>query len=211
MPICSFTRTSKYGAYLLWRIDESEEMLIQNSTADILVQLTYRKLTHPRRKREWLAARLALQQLLNKLGHTYTSLKQEAGGRPYLVDSTMHVGISHCSSFALVAIDRQAPIGVDIQLPSKKLQTVKSKFLNRKESQDSGYDTEKLCLYWCAKEVIYKAHGVSSLSLKQDIHIHKFAKNNQSAIYGKVNDTSFIVHYNFYHGHVVAWGKRLHC
>lgn len=208
MPACNFTRISKYGAYLLWRIDESEICLAKNSTADILAQPIYKDLTHPRRRREWLAARLALRQLLSELGHEHTELQKDAWGRPYLVNSTVHIGIAHCASFALVAIDEQAPIGVDIQFPSKKLQTVKEKFLNEEETRESGNDLEKICVYWCAKEAIYKAHGGKNLSLKQDIHIHNFTKSNQGTVRGKARNRPYFVHYSSYHQHVLAWSKE---
>lgn len=208
MPACNFTRINKDRAYLLWRIDEPEELLIKDSTPDILAQPAYRKLTHPRRRREWLAARLALQQLLRKLGHEYTALQKDAWGRPYLVNSSVHVSIAHTDFFALVAIDGEAPIGIDMQLPSRKLQNVKEKFLNEEEIKDSGYDIEKLCIYWCAKEAIYKAYSGQSLSLKEDIHIYNFTKKEYGTVKGEAGTSRFIAQYSFYDRHVLAWSKK---
>lgn len=208
MPACNFTRISKHSAYLLWHIDEPEGRLIGDSTADILAQFAHKKLTHPRRRREWLAARLALQQLLQKLGHTYTTFQKDHWGRLYLVDSPVHLSIAHCSSFALAAVDEQGPIGIDIQLPCEKLQNVKDKFLEEEELKDSNNDLEKLCIYWCAKEAIYKAHGGKSLSFKQDIRIHRFTKSPQGTLWARVGTKRFIVQYRFYDRHVLAWSNE---
>ena len=67
MPACRFTNISKQGAYLLWRIDEPEAVLKGMSTPTVLAQPAYKKITHPGKRREWLAARLALKTLLARL------------------------------------------------------------------------------------------------------------------------------------------------
>ena len=209
MPTCSFTRISSYGAYLLWRIDEPEALLIKESTADILAQPAYKKIAHPARRREWLAARLALKKLLTELGHAYTQLPKDAWERPYLVSSPIHLSIAHCASFALAAVDQENPIGIDIQLPCKQLQSVKEKFLDEDEVKDSGNDIEKLCIYWCAKEAIYKTQGRKRLSLKQDIRIQGFTKSDQGMVWGEVGTQLFVVHYSFYDHHVLAWSREV--
>jgi phosphopantetheinyl transferase len=172
-------------------------------------QAEYEKITHPRKRREWLAARLTLQKLLAELGHEYTGLQKDAQGRPYLVNSSLHLSIAHCYPFAFVAVDQQHAIGVDIQVLCKKLQDVKEKFLNHQEVRESDNDLEKLCVYWCAKEAIYKVYGVKSLSLKQDISISKFTKKNQGVVWGAIGSQLFVIHYKFYTGHVLAWGKEV--
>lgn len=205
MPTCHFTTISEQRAYILWRIDESEAALIEKSMATTLAQTAYQRIQHPSRRKEWLAARLALKELLEKVGYAYTELQKDAWGRPYLVDSDLHLSIAHCTLFAFAALDRQHPIGVDIQLPCKKLKSVKEKFLADHEADDGGSDLEKLCIYWCAKEAIYKACGGQVLSLKQDIRIQPFAKSDQGTVWGAVGKQSFTAHYDFYEHHVLVW------
>ncbi len=209
MPLCKFTKVSQYSAHLLWHINEPQEVLLRDSVLSMLVQAEYERITHPRKKIEWLAARLALKKLLAKLGHEYTGLQKDAQGRPYLVNSSLHLSIAHCYPFAFVAVDQRHAIGIDIQLLCKKLQDVKEKFLDYKEVQESGNDLEKLGIYWCAKEAIYKAHGGKILSLKRDISIDKFTKRNRGAVWGAIGSQLFVVHYKFYAGHVLAWGKEV--
>ena len=208
MPLCRFTRVSKDSAHLLWRIDEPQGVLLRGSALSMLAQAEYEKITHPRRRREWLAARLTLKKLLAQLGHEYTGLQKDAQGRPYLVNSSLHLSIAHCYPFAFVAVDQQRAIGIDIQLLCKKLQDVKEKFLNHKEVRESNDDLEKLCVYWCAKEAIYKAHGGKGLSLKRDISIGKFTKKDQGTAWGAIGPQLFVIHYKFYSGHVMAWSKE---
>ncbi len=207
MPPCSFTKTSKHSAHLLWHIDEPEEVLLRDSELNTLAQTTYKEIVHPRKRREWLAARLALKHLLAQLGHKYTALQKDTWGRPYLANSSLHLSIAHCSPFAFAAVDQQHAIGIDIQLPCEKLQHVKEKFLNHEEIKNSGNDLEKLCIYWCAKEAVYKAHGGRNLSLKQDISISAFKKRERGIVWAEIGPKLFVVHYNFYEGHVLAWSR----
>ncbi|MHA7877796.1 MAG: 4'-phosphopantetheinyl transferase family protein [Bacteroidota bacterium] len=210
MPLCSFTRISKHSAHLLWHIDEPEEVLLRANGLSPLTQSAYKQITHPRKRREWLAARLALKNLMTHLGQPHTApLQKDAWGRPYWAHSSWHISMAHCFPFAFAAADQQHAIGVDIQLPCKQLQAVKEKFLLDKEMQDSGDDLEKLCIYWCAKEAIYKAYGGKGLSLKQDINVHAFTKLGQGVIWGSVGSQRFAVHYNFYKAHVLVWCREV--
>jgi len=206
MPPCSFTKISKHSAHLLWHIDEPEEVLLRDSELSALAQIAYKKIAHPRKRREWLAARLALKHLLAQVDHQYTALQKDTWGRPYLANSSLHLSLAHCSPFAFVAVDQQCAIGIDIQLPCEKLQHVQEKFLNNKEIKDSGNDLEKLCVYWCAKEAVYKAHGGKNLSLTQDISISAFKKKDRGIVQGEIGSKLFVIHYKFYEGHVLAWG-----
>ncbi|MFM2428479.1 MAG: hypothetical protein RL012_363 [Bacteroidota bacterium] len=205
MPPRSFTKISKHSAHLLWHIDEPEEVLLRDSELSTLAQAAYKDIAHSRKRREWLAARLALKHLLAQVGYRYTALQKDTWGRPYLANSSLHLSIAHCSPFAFVAVSQQYAIGIDIQLPCEKLQHVQEKFLNNKEVKDSGNDLEKLCIYWCAKEAVYKAHGGGNLSLKRDINISAFKKQDQGIVWGEIGSKLFVIHYNFYKSHVLAW------
>ena len=122
-----------------------------------------------------------------------------------MVDSPLHISLAHSSDYALVAFSEQYPIGIDIQWPCQKLLHVKRKFLNDNESQQSGSDLEKLCIYWCAKEALYKMQGGRGLSLKDDICIEEFVKKKRGTVRGTVRKQLFAVHYRFYSGYVLAW------
>ena len=208
MPVCSFTKIGANSAHLLWRIHESEATLLKYSALTTLAQKEYQKITHPCKRKEWLATRLALSKLLIKLGHTHTELRKDAWGKPYLVGSNLHISIAHCASFAFAAV-ASSPIGIDIQLPCKQLQRVKRKFLDDIAIEDSGSDLEKLCVYWCAKEAIYKAYGGRGLSLKQGISISTFKKMDRGIVWGKVGTKLFAVHYDVYDSYVLAWSRKV--
>ena len=208
MPLYKYAQIDTNSAIALWHINESEETLIKGSAPTDWIQMAYKERTHSRKRKEWLAARITLKYLLDKLGHKYTELQKDVYGQPYLVGSSLHLSLAHGSSFALVAVSEQYPIGVDIQWPYQKLLKVREKFLDDYEIQDGGDDLDKLCIYWCAKEAIYKVQGGRHLSLKNDIRIEKFTKKRQGIVWGSVGLQPFVVHYNFCDGHVLAWSQE---
>ena len=205
MSLCRLIRIDTHSAYLLWLTNESEEDLLNKVGLTALEREAYSKVTHPRKRLDWLAARLALKQLCSELNYAYTELYKDSWGRPYLADSKFHISLAHCFPFALAAVAKQAPIGIDIQLPHKKLQKVQEKYLNDAEIKDSADDLEKLCIYWCAKEAIYKAYGGAGLSLRQDISIEPFVKSNQGTVRGNVDANRYTLHYSLYSGYVLAY------
>ncbi len=204
MPPCNFIKISNHSAQILWHITEPEEELLEASELSRQAQTAYEKLAHPRKKREWLAARLALKELLFKLGHKYTDLQKDAWGRPHLAGNSLYLSIAHNFPFAFAAVDQRNTIGIDIQSPCQKLQSIQKKFLDHEEVRDSDNNLEKLCIYWCAKEAVYKAQGGKRLSLKQDIRIGAFTKKNQGTLWGEIGPQLFVIHYSFYGGHVLA-------
>jgi 4'-phosphopantetheinyl transferase len=208
MPSCNFTRINDHSAHLLWHITEPERVLLRESDLSPAAQAAYQEIRHPRKRREWLAARLALKELLAKWGHGYTDPQKDAWGRPHLANSSLYLSIAHNFPFAFAAVDHKNTIGIDIQLPCQKLQNVKAKFLNDDEIRDSGNNLEKLCIYWCAKEAVYKSQGGKNLSLGRDIRISAFTKKDQGAFWGEIGPKFFVVHYSFYNSHVLTWSRE---
>jgi 4'-phosphopantetheinyl transferase len=208
MPPCNFTKLNDHSAYLLWHITEPERVLLRESDLSLAAQTVYQAISHPRKRREWLTARLALKELLAKWGHEYTDPQKDACGRPYLANSSLYLSIAHNFPFSFAAVDRKNTIGIDIQLPCQKLQSVKAKFLNDDEIRDSGNNLEKLCIYWCAKEAVYKSQGGKNLSLKHDIRISAFTKKEQGTFWGEIGPKLFVIHYSFYNSHVLTWSRE---
>lgn len=210
MPSCRFAEIDPCSTQLLWHITEPEEVLVAlGGSLCFGPQTDYRSITHPTKRKEWLAARLALKALLVRSGYTCTRLQKDVWGRPYLLsNSVLHLSIAHSFPFALVAISHRAPIGVDIQRPSEKLKNVQEKFLDGKELQDSGNDLKTLCTYWCAKEAIYKAQGGRNLSLKQDIHIDALTQGERGTAIGTSRGQRFTVRYHTYAGYMLASGQK---
>ena len=205
MPVHRFITIDAHSAYLVWHIIESPALLAQVAVLSPAEQTDYATITHPQRKKEWLAARVALRTLLTQSRDAYAPIQKDCWGKPYLTDSSLEISLAHCRTFACAASDRQQCIGIDIQQPHERLRRVKRKFLNKNEIREGENSLEKLCIYWCAKEAIYKAVGGKGLSLSDDISIEPFVKSSQGILKATVRSRILNVHYSLFAGHVLAW------
>ncbi|MEL6539476.1 MAG: 4'-phosphopantetheinyl transferase superfamily protein [Bacteroidota bacterium] len=209
MPICSYREVDEQVCSLLWRISEPEEVLLQTAVLDPRLEIAYRQITHTRRRREWLATRAALRHLLTQLGHERAALCQDKLGKPYLTGSNMQISLAHCEAYAYVAAAQGCAIGVDIQKPCTSLQRVQHRFLQEEETAAGIHDLDTLCVYWCAKEAIYKAQGGQE-GLLRDIYINPFVADKQGILTGHTHKQTFSVHYRWYNGHVLARSNAIH-
>ena len=205
MPLCNLLTIDTHTTYALWRIDESHADLFSQLSLQASELVIYANINHINKQLEWLSTRLVLQELCKKLNYTYDGLSKDRWGKPYLIGSNYHISLAHCFPFSLAAVAQHNPIGMDIQFPHKKLQRVQSKYLNKSEIKDSANNVEKLCIYWGAKEAIYKAYGGRRLSLREDISIEPFVASSRGDIQGTVKGNPCIIKYGFYGGYVLTY------
>ena len=211
MPLHTLVQLDSNTAYLLWKIEESVQELCELVILNSKEQQEYAHITHVKKQKEWLAARLCLRRLLINLGYTPSPLYKNTYGQPILATYNVHISISHCKEFALVALSQNNPIGIDIEQSHRKLRTIQHKFLNEVETKDANSDLSKLCIYWCAKEAIYKTLGGNNISLKNSIYIYPFiGGSTKGTIWGQVAKQLFKVQYtslstsaNYY----LAWSQ----
>jgi 4'-phosphopantetheinyl transferase len=168
MSIYSFRKINKNHYFTIHIIDE--DVLLKSLKLSAYDERELNNITHPKRKGEFLYARLALQMLLNNLKLNYQGLTKDLNGKPYLMELRDHISISHCYPFVAAAVSKEGSIGIDIQIINSKLATSKKKFISDRELPLCTNDVQELAIYWCAKEAIYKAHNDNSVSLR-DIHI----------------------------------------
>jgi phosphopantetheinyl transferase len=130
-----------------------------------------------RRRRDFIAARVALKRLARQLELVTEDRPDRAietvgpdGARPCIAESGIHCSVSH-SGGLVVAVAHRRPIGVDIEMVSEKVIRLRSRFLSPKESDlvfQSGLSLERSAARaWTIKEAAAKALG---LHLFQAIH-----------------------------------------
>jgi phosphopantetheinyl transferase len=206
MPLDQLVTISNNQAYAIWHIQESEEALLQQlhpAPADTALYTTFR---HPIKRKEWLAARLAYQLLCQEMNIPDAPIRKDLHGRPYLGDDHIHISLSHCFPFAGAILSKYIPIGIDIEIPTPKLLDIQAKYLSPAEGADSNQDIEKLCIYWCAKEAIYKAYTHTHYPSLSFIQIEPFSKALQGNLIGNTpSGHQYLVHYQITASYVLAW------
>ncbi len=206
MPLYQLVTINNNQAYAIWHIQEPEEALLQQlhaKSADMALYTTFR---HPTKRIEWLAARLSYQLLCQEMNIPDAPIEKDVRGRPYLGDDHVHISLSHCFPFAGAILSKHIPVGLDIEIPTTKLLDIQAKYLNLAEIADSSQDIEKLCVYWCAKEAIYKAYTHSHYPSLSFIQIEPFIKASQGNLIGNApSGHRYIVHYQITASYVLAW------
>jgi phosphopantetheinyl transferase len=141
---------------------------------------------HSNKRLEWMAGRILLQQLTEELGHDYQGTIKDEFGKPFLKNLPHHISLSHSFPYVAAQIDMNHEIGIDLEQPKPKLLTIAHRILAPAELKDAGTNMVKHCVYWCAKEAMYKVYGKKGLFFLDQLHIEPFTLQNTGDIYGKI-------------------------
>ncbi|WP_242922920.1 4'-phosphopantetheinyl transferase family protein [Pontibacter liquoris] len=162
---------------------------------------------HPRRQREWLASRALAYQLLQHFTSEPLTLQRNELGKPYFAQKGLHVSITHSPHLAAVILSDKYEVGTDIELISPKALRVADKFLSEAERQYTLGDEQQTCLYWSAKETLYKLYSRKKLILKDNLLIGPAAQKNM--LHGWVQTENFSklyqVSYETLQNHVLTY------
>ena len=118
-----------------------------------------------------MASRIIINELLSHIGEDFHGIYKDDCGKPHLTKSSSKISITHSFPYAAGMIHKEMDCGIDIEIPHPQVLRIKNKFLNEIEKRKMGDDVEKLCLTWCAKEVVYKIQGRRNVSFKKDMII----------------------------------------
>lgn len=132
-------------------------------------------ISHPAQRVEWLACRVAIQQLTELQGMPYRGLQKDEFGKPYLIDSPWHISLSHTGGWAAAVLHRSRPVGIDIEPIREQFRRVVPRVLSESEIAHAAGNPNRLAVYWCAKEALYKLYGKRQLTFREHLHIEPFA------------------------------------
>jgi phosphopantetheinyl transferase len=168
--------TFEWGGIAIWHITEtSDELYALLDTEKYDSQLLGMK--NEVRRAEWLAVRLLVKELFG----SEAEVAYHPTGRPYLKNSTTHISISHTKGFAAVAYHHEAPVGMDIEYLSSRVERIALRFTTRDEaSYIDRHDESVRQMYhlinWSAKETLYKLFDSPSMAeFKEVFHIAPYA------------------------------------
>jgi len=162
------TPTAQVG---LWRIDGGEEALFDRTfpTARVANKI------HPRTSLQRKASRLLLAEMLGFL----PELEKDADGRPMLVNSPLHVSISHTDGYAAVMLG-SGPVSVDVQAITPRILKLRERYLKEEELRMAS-DMDTATLLWAAKETVYKFRATEKHDFRAPITIHHIGEDAMAA------------------------------
>ncbi|MBS1654703.1 MAG: 4-phosphopantetheinyl transferase, partial [Bacteroidetes bacterium] len=108
----------------IWKIEETEEFFKGN------VPL-HRDVTHPHKRLQHLAGRFLLQYLAPAF--PYDLIRIADTRKPFLENEAYHFSISHCGDYAAAIVSKSSRVGIDIEIPTSKIESIKHKFLSGEE------------------------------------------------------------------------------
>lgn len=189
----------------LWALTENLpyfEEKVQLSPSDIK---SYELIKSESRKKEWLAVRLLLKEVLGfrpQISYTET-------GKPLLQNHTRHLSISHAKQMVGILLCTNPYAGIDIEHTNRSIEKVAKRFLSDKELNDiqeldSSYSR---MLYWCAKEAVFKAVNESNISFSKQIAIEQILENKSMKAHftSEKEKIDFILNYIEIDDHLVVW------
>jgi len=152
----------------IWRIAEHE---------DYFKVPLQRSITHPHKRLQHLAGRWLLKQLFPDFPYELIQIADTR--KPFLANEAYHFSISHCGDFAAAIVSSERRVGIDIEIPTEKIERISAKFLNEEElrwlDRITPADRENfLTLLWSAKESVFKWYGDGEVDFRQHILLQEF-------------------------------------
>jgi 4'-phosphopantetheinyl transferase len=169
MPKSNFIST-KDVQLLVWDLTESIDELRGQLTS--FNEVEFSKIVSEKRKREFLGIRVAMKELLGRevqIGH-------DIDGKPFLLDNSYQISISHSKNWIAVMAHPTCSIGVDIECPNNKIQKIYARFLSEAEQRDlsNGKNLNQLQLAWSVKESLYKIIGKEAVDFANQLRVFPF-------------------------------------
>ncbi len=206
MPLVHSEKIEETSTLLLWKLTETEAEL-QNALGNGFNQQELDSISHPQKKREWLASRMLIKTLAEQFGINYVGIHKDEHGKAFLIDNDSHISITHTAEFVAVAINPTAAVGIDMEKTDAKLQRTSKKYLSPPEFDHAQDEMERLCMYWCAKEALYKLYGKKKISFRDSIFISPF-ENEEIVLRGHLTDEDLVVpsniHVRWFDSHCLA-------
>ncbi len=168
------------------------------------VRLRY--ISHPQKRREFLASRLALKDL-------DPDYRIEYEGRIPSLDNGAHISITHAHRVAAAMMSKNYVVGLDVEVQRQQLFRISDKFLHPEEKMKIRPDRvlEDLHVYWGAKEALFKIWKKGEVDFSHELRIDPFEPTINGQTTGRIlkggKQIECKIHYQHVDGYhlVFAW------
>jgi hypothetical protein len=188
----------------LWKIEEEidffEKQLLYRTTA-----------THTEKIKQQLASRLVLEKLENNFPFQQVEINE--GGKPFLLDESLHFSISHCAGYAAAILSNKMKVGMDIEVIHERVLKVEKKFLSGDEldqlnSLHKDLRVSLVTLLWSLKESFYKWWGKGGLDFSTDMSIVNFRPTQSGTVdmqFSKIPGEKFEMQFEQHDNLWITW------
>lgn len=206
MPFIKKIQT-EIGILGIWELTESADFLQSTFRFSETEFEEFEKIKAERRKIEYLAIRLLLQQLLNEKAE----INYHNSGKPYFKNKALNISISHSAELVTVIISEEET-GIDVENTQRKIDRIANRFLHEKEAEHIQTKEDKQIakiFYWSAKEAIFKCTDFVGVQFNKQILINpchiKSEGNFTGTLTSKKVKEYYKLWYLFYKNNVIVY------
>jgi len=196
-----------HGTIGIWNLNESSEILLEQCSLSTVEEEKFNTFIIERRKKEFLASRIILQNLLDK----NQEIEYSQEGKPHLKSKIHNISISHSADFACLFFSDKN-IGIDIEQTTRNIDRVATRFLHSKELEfidTTNNPQHTKILFWAAKEAIFKCAEDVGIQYNEQIFIEPFQLKNEGDCNGYLQleqkKVNFKLHYFFIENNVLVY------
>jgi 4'-phosphopantetheinyl transferase len=206
MPLLETRQLNEHTILGIWTLTESIDDLKQVLPTHVKPDEKLQQ-SHIRRQKEWLASRILVYELLKEFTSEPMQLFCNAHGKPVFEEDKYHISITHSPELIAVLLSDKYEVGIDVELISPKALRVAHKFLTDVEFEQTGNQIETTCLYWSAKETLYKLYSYKQLIFKENLLLQPSDSNNMLVGQVKTENFSKLYQVNFerIHHHILTY------
>jgi phosphopantetheinyl transferase (holo-ACP synthase) len=183
----------------LWEITETVDELFSNVHLNEEENTLFKGFSNDLRKLHWLSYRNLLKELIST--EEYSHVIYDEFGKPYLQYNSHHLSVSHAGKYSAAIVNKNSPVGIDIEKTLPRIHKITHKFLSEKELKNipPENNTDSLYVCWGAKEALYKLYGKQELLFQENILLNPFVYSETGFITGTISINDFTQEYKLYY------------
>jgi len=196
---------------LIWRVDESEEWLLDGMHFCPHSRDRLRGMKSGIHRRAFASIRY----LFRELGYSDSDVVYTGYGKPEPRDGS-YISITHSGLYTALIHSPQKPVGIDIELQRDKILRIASKFtrftptlpVSLGERERTEFQVRMLTAVWGVKESIYKLYGEKGLSFLDHItaeEIHLDVPSARASVNFRGLRTEFVADFLEFDGYTCVW------
>lgn len=191
----------------LWEINENYRELRAGLNLESEEVRTLEGFRNHARKLEWLSVR----NLINALRGDTSRIIYDADRKPFLLDNSCQISITHSKDYTAILISRHSRVGIDLEYMSHKISRLARRFIGKTEKITENPDLVRYHLYihWCAKEALYKICDKKDINFRKNLRIEPFEPTDSGTITGTVDNIHGIDTYrlNYFRmdNYIIVW------
>ena len=189
----------------LWSLTEDLDFFEEKAHLSAADKESYAQITSISRKKEWLAVRVLLNEVLG----FWPQIKYTETGKPLLQNHARHLSVSHSKEMVGILLCTNPYAGIDIERTDRSIEKVSARFLSNAELEQLNQQPESFSriLYWCAKEAIFKAVSESNILFSKQIFIETVKTDGtiKGHFHSRSEELDFVLNYMELNKHMIVW------